>query len=268
MNREMIRFELKQVIRNRWMTMTTILFTLLALSLAAIQQYSIGFIDGYSRPMASLLNLILFVLSLFILSLGSMSVAGEKESGWLRLIQTYPVALSSWLLAKYIALVVSMFTVIAIGFGGSLIVTGLQNDSGILFLLFGLSIGMIFIFPSIAMLIGALSKNRLHALSLGLSLWAVFLLLLDYFMMALGTFLPGFLLKNIIIILTFINPVAFIRTSFLVFSGNGSVLGPAFYSFVTFSESVPGILTYCGITIVWIVGPLLLATHLLGRDVT
>ena len=136
MNKEMILFELKQGMRNRWMTMTTVLFALLALALAAIQQYSIGSIEGYSRPMASLLNLILFVLSLFILALGSMSVAGEKESGWLRLIQTYPVRLSSWLIAKYIALVVSMFTVISIGFGGSLIVTGLQKDNGILLLLF------------------------------------------------------------------------------------------------------------------------------------
>lgn len=263
----MIRFELKQVMRNRWMTMTTILFTLLALALAAIQQYSIGAVESYSRPMASLLNLILFVLSLFILALGSMSVAGEKESGWLRLIQTYPVALSSWMFAKYIALVVSMFTVISIGFGSSILLTGLRNDSGILLLLFGLSIGMVFIFSSIAMLIGALSRNRLHSLSIGLSLWAIFLLLIDYFMMAIGTFLPGILLKNIVVVLSFVNPAAFIRTSFLIFSGNGSVLGPSFYSFVTFSESSTGMLTYSGVAIGWIVIPLLVAIRLLGKGV-
>ena len=265
MNKEMILFELKQGMRNRWMTMTTVLFALLALALAAIQQYSIGSIEGYSRPMASLLNLILFVLSLFILALGSMSVAGEKESGWLRLIQTYPVRLSSWLIAKYIALVVSMFTVISIGFGGSLILTGLQKDNGILLLLFTLSVGMVLIFSSVAMLIGALAKNRLHALSMGLSLWAIFLLLLDYFLMAIGTFLPGFVLKNVVLFLTFINPASFIRTSFLVFSGNGSVLGPSFYSFVTFSESALGMLTYGAIAVFWIAVPLLIAIWLLGR---
>lgn len=265
MNKEMIRFELKQVMRNRWMTMTTILFVLLAVALAAIQQYSIGSIDGYSRPMASLLNLILFVLSLFILALGSMSIAGEKENGWLALIQTYPVALTSWVMAKYIALITAMFTVISIGFGSSLLLTGLQQDGSILILLFILSVVMVFIFSSIALLIGALSKSRLHALSLGLSLWAVFLLLLDYFLMAVGTFLPSFLLKNIIIVVTFLNPASFIRTSFLIFSENGSVLGPAFYSFVIFSESTIGIIMYGVIALLWILIPLILAVKLLRR---
>ena len=69
-----------------------------------IQHLALPETNGFTRQTASLLNILLFLLPLFMLTIGSMNIASDKESGWLGLLRTYPLKMSSYVVTKYMAL--------------------------------------------------------------------------------------------------------------------------------------------------------------------
>ncbi|WP_249663508.1 ABC-2 transporter permease, partial [Lysinibacillus fusiformis] len=68
-----------------------------------IQQIALPDIEGFTRQTASFLNVLLILLPLFIVSIGSMSIAGDIESGWYSLLKTYPIERRQYIIGKYVA---------------------------------------------------------------------------------------------------------------------------------------------------------------------
>jgi len=264
--RQLVSFELNILLRNRWLLLTAVLFATLMAVIAAVQAFVIGESTGFSRQTASMLNLVLFVIPLFTLALGSMGTAGDRESGWLTLLKTYPMKPMKWMLGKFIALFVAMLSVLLIGFGTALIISSGLNNTKLLLILLLLSIVTTAIFTALAVTTGFFAKTRIQALTISLAIWAVLLLMLDYAIIAIGTLLSEQMLMQFIIFSIFINPIELIRTSFLILTGNGAVLGPKFFAFIQFSESTLGMLTYGAVACLWIALPLLFAIVKLRKE--
>lgn len=263
-----VKIELKQILRSRWMQLVAFLFTFVFVAIIVIQQMALPDIEGFTRQTASFLSVLLFLLPLFIITIGSMSIAGgDIESGWLSLLKTYPMKRTQYITGKYVAIALAFLLVIVVAFGFVLTIGGgLLGGVRLPIVFVVLTLLCIFIFVSLGILLGTFAKTRLFALALSLVVWSFLLLLMSYALMALGAVVPGHILQRLIIITIHINPAEWLRFGYFLFSNQASVLGPAFYDVTRFYLSPIGHVLYGGITILWIVLPLMLATKLLKEE--
>lgn len=233
------------------------LLTLLLLSITLVQMFAMPVTSSFTRFSASFLNVLLFLLPLFTLTIGALSISSDIESRWFSLLRTYPMRIGTYTMGKFVALVSSFLIMLTVGYSLVLIVSSVSRGSTIDVLMLSLSVVAVCVFSALSVLIGSLSNSRVQSLSLALGVWAFFLLIYEYFIMAAGSFLSGTLLKNLVIILTFTNPVEWIRTGYILYSGNATVLGPVYYDFSAFFLTVAGKAAYVLVSVLWVVLPLI-----------
>lgn len=255
----LILSELKQLIRSKWLYIVLGLFLLLFVSIMMLQQLNAGKQMVFDRYNASLVNVLLFLLPLFILTIGAMGVAQDTESGWYRLLRTYPLSIGRYVLSKFIALVVLFLLIL--------------GTTGVIVLLIGSFLGGMSIHPTFLLLalllvlivsalsiwIGTFARHRLHALGLSLGVWGFFSLLSNYIVMALGTILPNYVIEKHLYIHLHSNPFEWLRFLFLLMINQTGVLGKSFYSLTQFYSSVAGLVVAIILTLLWMVLPLFLA---------
>lgn len=259
MQQKFIRLEWKQMLRSRWLQLVAILFVFVFVAIVMIQQLALPNIDGFTRQTASFLNLLLFLLPLFTLTIGSMSVAGDVESGWFSLLKTYPITIMQYVIGKFVALVLSFVFIVALALGTVFLLGGFFGGVKLPYEFLIISLCLIFIFSSIAIFLGTLAKNRLHALSMSLVVWALLLLLLSYAVMAIGTIIPGHVLQKLTIAILHLNPVDWLRFGYFLLSDQAAVLGPIYFDLIEFYQSMVGKIGFILITILWVMIPLFLA---------
>lgn len=257
------------MIRGRWMSIFAILFTLLASIIVYFGSLSGG--AGFNRTSASLLNMTLFLIPLIALLAGSTSVAGEKEDGGLSLVMTYPIYIHQLLLGKFFGLLLSLFAVMAIGYGvaGTVMywaVGGLNLNHFVLF--FGFSLLLSAVFIALAIFVGMLANNRFQALGYSIFLWAFFVLLYEFVVMGISGMLPPSAVIPVFSASILLNPVELVRVWTIIILKSGSIFGPTLYDLTIWSESLIGQLTFTAAAIGWIALPLLGAYWLMGRGGT
>lgn len=262
-----VKIELKQILRSHWMQLVAFLFTFVFVAIIVIQRMALPDVEGFTRQTASFLNVLLFLLPLFIITIGSMSIAGDIESGWFSLLKTYPMKIWQYIIGKYVAISLAFLLVVLVAFGVVLAIGGLLGGVQLRIILVILTLLCIFIFVSLGIVLGAMAKTRLFALALSLVVWSVFLLLISYALMALGAVVAGHILQKITIVSIHINPVEWLRFGYFIFTNQASVLGPAFYGITRFYSSTLGHVLYVVVTLLWILLPLLLATKF-SKEVT
>lgn len=260
MNSQMIVLECKQLLRSRWIQIVTVLFTIVFTAILMIQHLALPDTGGFTRQTASLLNILLFLLPLFMLTIGSMNIASDKETGWLGLLRTYPLKMGQYILTKYIALCLVFAGIIVFVFAVAFFVGSFFGGLKLPLFAIGITLLILFIFNAISVFVGSLAKTRLHALAMGLGVWSVVSLLFSYIVMAIGTITSENFLQKLVIVSIHLNPLEWIRYSYFVFSDQTAVLGPAFYGLSKFYTSPLGVIFFVLISLLWIGGSLILAS--------
>ncbi|MEK4229502.1 ABC transporter permease [Solibacillus sp. FSL H8-0538] len=258
-NKSFIALECKQLFRSRWIQIVSVLFTVLFTSIIVIQQLAMPDIEGFSRQTAALLNGLLFLLPLFLLTLGSMNVASDVETGWFGLLMTYPVTVSQYVRSKYSAILFTFSLMVVLALSVVFLIGGSIGGVKLPLVFIFLTTETILIFASISVALGSMVKNRLHALAVALGVWVVVTLLFSYIIMAVGTVIAGHMLQKLTIVLIHLNPLEWIRFSYFLYTDQTAVLGPSFYDFSNFYQSTVGLILYVVFTALWIVVPLLFA---------
>lgn len=253
------------MLRSRWMHWVGVLFVFVFTAIVVIQQMALPDSTGFTRQTASFLNVYLFLLPLFLLTIGSMSVAADIESGWYALLKTYPMTCAQYITAKFMATICAFLLVVIVAFGFVFMLGGLLGGVQFPRVFIALTIVCILIFAALALLVGAFAKTRLSSLSLSLVLWAFFVLLLSYALMAIGTVVAGHILQKLTLVVIHSNPVEWLRFGYFIFSGQSAVFGPAFYGITQFYSSPFGYVVYGILTLLWIVTPLIGAAMLLNK---
>lgn len=254
-----ISLEWRQMVRSKWLLLVALLFTFVFVAIVMIQQMALPDVEGFTRQTASFLNLLLFLLPLFTLTIGSMSVAGDIESGWFSLLKTYPISLSQYIFGKFIALSGAFFFIVAFAFGVVLLLGSVLGGVKLPFPFIILALLLIVVCASLSILIGTFAQNRLHALAVSLVVWAFFLLLLSYALMAVGTVVAGHILQKLTIIMLHVNPVEWLRFAYFMIADQATVLGPTYYELIQFYESFWGKIIFVLVTVLWVILPLWIA---------
>jgi len=252
--------ELKGGFRNPWAYAFMALFAVFMLSLLLIQ--SQNYVAGYSGATGTMLNLVLYFLPLMTLAMGAFSVTGEKEDGSWELLSTYPLSTLSFMAGKYAGLSAVMLTVTAMGFGVAAL-AGWAAGSGFspaaFWQLYLFSASLSLLFLAVAMLIGALSKNRWQALTIVVAVWFFLIIAWQPILIAALGAMPYMWIKPALTALTLLNPAEMARLFTVVKLGGGAMLGPEYYEWIGWIRGTAGSLGFAGISLLWICGLVLAA---------
>ena len=259
--------ELNDARRNRWFMLYTVAFAGLTLALAWLALSGVGAsgLAGFGRTGAGLINLVLLIVPLMGLTLGALSLAGEREQGTLLYLLTQPVAQAELLLGKFIGLALAMLTTIVLGFGLSGLLIAWQGGStqaGDFLALVTMAFALALASLSLGFLISVASGKSATAVGIALFLWLLLVFFGDLGLM--GTAIVLRLDIGKLFTLALVNPLQLFKmAAILAIRGNLEVLGPAgVYAVRTYgSKLMPMLLA---LLTIWTVLPLTV-TYLIFR---
>ncbi|MGB3713114.1 MAG: ABC transporter permease subunit [Candidatus Promineifilaceae bacterium] len=259
--------ELKDARRNRWFLLYTLAFTGLALALAWLALSGIGNqgLAGFGRTGASLINLVLLIVPLMGLTLGALSLAGERERGTMLYMLTQPISQAELLMGKFVGLALSILVALVIGFGLSGLLIAWQGGTtqAAQFLeLVLLAFGLALVSLSIGFLISATTGKSATAVGVALFLWLVLVFFGDLGLM--GTAIVLRLDIDQLFTMALLNPLQIFKmAAILAIRSNLEVLGPAgTYAVRTYGSQLMTFLL--AILAIWAILPLA-GTYLVFR---
>jgi Cu-processing system permease protein len=259
--------ELHDAQRNRWFILFSVAFAGLALTLAWFALSGTGTygLAGFGRTGASLINLVLLIIPLMGLTLGALSLAGERERGTLLYLLTQPLAQSELLIGKFLGLALAVLVALVLGFGlsGMLIAwQGGTTNAGDYLALVLLAFLLALASLSIGFLVSAAVSKSATAVGIALFLWLLLVFFGDLGLM--GTALVLRINIEQLFSLSMLNPLQLFKmAAILAIRGNLEVLGPAgVYAVRTYGARLMPLLL--AILLVWTVLPLT-GTYLVFR---
>lgn len=261
-----MRYELLMNIRSKWVLGFSIGFALLALGISyfgmALIGYMVEFQDFY-RTVASLLNLVIYLIPVVALVMGVNSMCQERSSFDMMLAQ--PVSRSQVFLGKIGGLFIAMFVTTAIGLGTPGIVIGVQSGyegvwKYVIFVV--LCLAMATMFVSVSTLVSVIVRGRTRALVISLLLWVFFILFYDMIVFAISYYVVNErYLRTMLYFSLIANPIDIIRVLTLMIIGGESALGPAGAGLIRqFGGIWTGISLSAALILLWNIVPLGLAT--------
>lgn len=227
----LVRKELGDALRNRWLLGYTLLLAVLGLATAWIG------LDGatgvslqfFGRTTATLMNLCLLLSPLVALSLGAGAVAGEADRGTLEMLLAQPIARWELLLGKGAGLLVALLAATLFGFlpAGVVLAVALGPATLFHYLLFPALAGVLATsMLGIGLWISVVSRSAPQAQSLAIFAW--FALVLLYDLLLVGTLSLGGLPTGALATLLVLNPVDAARVlTVLALEPDLYLLGPA-----------------------------------------
>jgi Cu-processing system permease protein len=254
--------ELQDARRNRWYLIYVFVFTGLSLALAWLGMTGLGDygLAGFGRTAASIINIVLLVVPLMGLTLGAISLAGERERSTLLYLLAQPVTQLEVLLGKYLGLAIALFSALVLGFGVSGILITIQGGSAeinLYLLMVLLAFMLALVSLSIGFLISSMVRKGSTAISIALFIWLLLLIFGDLGLM--GTSMVLQLGVGQLFTLTLLNPMQIFKiAAILNIRGSLEVLGPAgIYALRTYgSQLLPGLIA---VLAAWTLIPMSLA---------
>jgi Cu-processing system permease protein len=260
--------ELNDARRNRWFLLYALAFAVLSLFLAWLALSGAGSygVAGFGRTTASLINLILLIVPLMGLTLGALSLAGERESGTLLYLLAQPIDQRELLLGKFIGLALSLVAALGVGFGLTALLIAVRGggaDAGRYAVLLGLASLLAVVSLSLGFLISAAVQRSATAIGVALFLWLLLVFFGDLGIM--GSAIVMQLDVGQLLTVALINPLQLFKiAAVLDIRQNLEVLGPAgIYALRSWGSQLMPLLI--GLLLAWVVVPLLLSMQLFRR---
>jgi len=263
--------ELLVNLRSKWIIGFGLAFAFLVMGVSyfglAFIGYEVGFQDFYST-VASLLNLVIYIMPIIALVMGTNSLCGE--TGEMDILLTQPISRAKVLMGKMGGLFTTILSSTLLGFGGAGLIIAIKSGyegvwKYIIFVV--LSVVMAAVFLSLSLLVGILSRRRAKALVVTLLLWSFFVIFYDLFVFAISYTVDERYLRTTLYFSLLGNPIDIIRVLTLMLLGGTSALGPAGAGLIRqFGGIWTGIILSLGLLMFWIAVPLSLAIYLFRRQ--
>lgn len=263
--------ELREGLRNRWVTAITALLAILALALSFLGSAPSGAVGTsvLDVMIVSLSSLTIFLIPLIALMLSHDAIVGEAERGTMLLLLSYPVARWQIILGKFLGhlLILSFATVIGYGAAGAalgfLAGEGLGEAWGAFALMVVTSVCLGAAFLAIGYAISALASQRGVAAGIAVGVWLLFALVYDMIVLGLLVVDQGaFITPAVLNVLLLLNPADIYRLLNLagsqdaaLYAGIAGVAADAMIPWPVLLAALAG----------WIVAPLAIAAGLFGR---
>lgn len=253
--------ELRDALRNRWFLLYALAFAVLSLALAWTALSGAGNygLAGFGRTGASMINLVLLIVPLMGLTLGALSLAGEREKGTLLYLLAQPINQIELLIGKFVGLSLALIAALVLGFGTTgVMITLFSNDNSsgeisIYLNLLLLSCLLAIAALSIGFFISAAVKRGSTAVGMALFVWLVLVFMGDLGVMGTALLLRLDVGQLLALVLT--NPLQLFKVAAVYnIRDNLEVLGPAgLYAMRTYGTRLLPLLI--SLLLVWVVVP-------------
>ncbi len=223
--------ELRDALRNRWFLMDAGAFVLLSFGLSYLGLAGGGLagLAGFGRTSAALISLVLLIVPLMGLSVGALSLTGERERGTLATLLAQPITRKELFAGKWCGLAAALAAALAVGFGlpGLIIAAaGGGGQAGPYLALAGLAFLLALAGLAVGMLLSAFVQRTAAAVGLAVGLWLVFVFVGDLGLLGAGLAMQ--LQAGQLLTLALVNPLTDFRVAAILAAGaSPETLGPA-----------------------------------------
>jgi Cu-processing system permease protein len=223
--------EWREARQNRWFLLYTMAFAVLALALAWLALSGVGAygLAGFGRTGASMINLVLLIVPLMGLTLGALSIAGERERGTLLYVLAQPVTQLEVLLGKFLGLSMAVCATLVLGFGLSGLLIAWQGGAagaGAYVSMVALAFLLALVSLSLGLLISVMSRKSSTAVGLALFLWLLLVFVGDLGLMGTAVVLRVGI--DELFTMALFNPLqVFKMAAILTIRSSLELLGPA-----------------------------------------
>lgn len=270
--KSIMTFELKMARRSGWLRSFTIAFIAIGIIVIIFGTVSgaKNILSNYNNTTATLLNIALYLIPLFSLCIGSITISEENESGSMMLLLTYPVSFFMVVLGKYLGLVFAFTGAIGSSIGLSvilMIVVGMYGSIKTYIIFAFASFMLMMIYLAISVLIGFCSKSRMQAIGWGLAIWFLSIIIYEPAITILCLLIPHNYVIPVLTVSILINPADMIRIISMLLMGSEAVLGSEMKDFIVFSKGTIGIIFCTVLFLAYILAPNYLAHRFLKREI-
>lgn len=262
-------YELRGSVRNRWFALYALAFAVLATGLSAFSLSGAGMFGfaGFGRTAASLINLVLLIVPLMGLTIGAMSIAGEREQSTLSYLLAQPIGRGEVLIGKFLGLGLALSAALLLGFGLSGAVIARQSglvEAGRYLSLVGFSLLLALSSLSLGLVVSVASRRGALAVGIALFVWLLLVFFGDLGLM--GTAVALKLDVAVLVSLAMLNPLQVFKIAAVHgLEASLEVLGPAgLYMTRTYGTWLMPLLS--GVLALWVVAPLGIAQVVFGLE--
>ncbi|GLU34242.1 ABC transporter permease subunit [Trinickia caryophylli] len=267
------RKEFRDDFRSRWTLAITVLFAVLALGIAyfgAAAAGRFGFVS-FDATVASLTTLAAFVIPLIGLLIAYDTIVGERESGTLMLLLSYPVSRAQLIAGKFLGHSAMLATAAALGFGAAVALIQAMTPAArtleawrhvAVFIASASMLGATF--AGVACLVSAIAREKARAAGLALMAWFALVIVFDLALLALLVVSGGNALERAVYpYLLLANPIDVFRLVNLLTLGEGA--GNDVFMSMTAAHAYTPVLLGAAMS-AWALGPFALALAVFRRQ--
>jgi Cu-processing system permease protein len=225
------RKELNAAVNSRWFWLWAVAFAGLAalLTSVALPDSSVDGYVGFGRTAASLVSLVQIIVPIMGLTLGALSIAGQRETGALRFLLSHPITRTETFVGTYLGLAAALAVTTFGGFGLAgfvAIARGVPATTATFVWIAGLSWLLAIAMLGVGMLVSTVAKTSAAALGGAVFLWLILVFLGDLGLM--GTAVATRMPVGVLFSAALLNPTEAFRLAALSsLAGSLDVLGPA-----------------------------------------
>lgn len=246
---KVVRYELRDVIRSRWVIAYALFFLLVTDTL-------LRFGDGGTKALLSLVNVVLFLIPLVTIVFGTMYLYDARE--FIELLLAQPVRRRQLFAGLYLGLALPLSLGFVAGITVPFAVHGLDAPSE-LGTLAALALGGVLltaIFVAIAFLIAVRVEDKVKGLGAAIALWLLFTVLYDGVVLLAVLLFADYPLERPMVALMLTNPVDLARVLLLMRFDVSALMGYTGAVFQKLFDTTSGVALALGVLAAWCVVPL------------
>ncbi|HIM82439.1 MAG TPA: hypothetical protein EYM50_01645 [Nitrososphaerales archaeon] len=266
-----LRKELKDSLKSKWLVTFAVTFFFLALGVPYIILGAGGLLpqDYPGMVVGTLITLAVPLVPLVSLAMSSTTIAGERETGTLEYLLAQPASKMEVFFGKYVGITLSLTLAMGLGYGGAELIVYATNPTFIVSFLYALLYSSMLSGASVGLgfVISVLTKTRAAAIGSGLFLW--FVLVIIYDSGFLGVITVALNADSLLLPLTIANPVETTRILAMMHMADSPLrgeLGPQASYLLQEYGSIVASRILAAVLIIWVVVPITIAYLIFRRQ--
>lgn len=254
---KILRYEIHNTIRSKWVILYTFFFFLLGYTLFSLS-------GDVNKAYISLMNIVLIVIPLVSLIFGAIYLYNSRE--FIEMMLSQPIDRKSLFAGIYFGTTIPLAAGYLIGIITPFLIFGKvkEQTEGLIFLVL-IGITLTFVFTAISFLITVLQDDKAKGLGLIILIWLIFSVIYDGIVLFMVYYFEEYPLENAMIALSVINPIDLGRILFLIKFDISALMGYTGAVFQKFFGSSLGVLLSAGCIFLWIVIPLFFSTKIFRK---
>ena len=246
---KIIKYELRDVFRGKWLIIYGILFWLMT-------DLLLRFSGQSSHVIMSLVNIVLIFIPLVSVIFGTLYLYNSRE--FIVLLLSQPINRMHLYIGMYIGIAIPLVSGFTVGISIPILYSGLENISELLAIILILATGIILtlIFLALAFMIALGTEDRAKGLGFAILLWLFFTVIYDGLILIAIYLYSDYPLEHATIFMSLMNPIDLGRIIILMQFDIAAMMGYTGAVFQRFFGSSLGLMISVGAMAIWIFWPL------------